>query len=62
LPALEYPRQKKNFERSEKLLLGWPLPIQILSWSNFERSIPDNELSSVIKFCHSKACGGHFSS
>ena len=24
--------------------------------------IPDNEVSSVIKFCHSKACGGHFSS
>ncbi|KAL9347384.1 hypothetical protein Peur_058750 [Populus x canadensis] len=27
----------------------------------FQRSIPDNELSSVIKFCHSKTCGGHFS-
>jgi len=28
----------------------------------FRRYIPDNEVSSVIKFCHSKACGGHFSS
>ncbi|XP_073304121.1 uncharacterized protein [Primulina huaijiensis] len=26
------------------------------------RCIPDNEVSSVIKFCHSEACGGHFSS
>jgi hypothetical protein len=28
----------------------------------FRRCIPDNEVSSVIKFFHSKACGGHFSS
>ena len=28
----------------------------------FRRCIPDNEISSVIKFCHSEACGGHFSS
>ncbi|KAH9750082.1 hypothetical protein KPL71_013739 [Citrus sinensis] len=28
----------------------------------FRRCIPDNEVSSVISFCHSKACGGHFSS
>jgi len=28
----------------------------------FRRCIPDNEVSSVIKFCYSEACGGHFSS
>jgi hypothetical protein len=28
----------------------------------FRRCIPDNEVSSVIKFCHSEACGGNFSS
>jgi hypothetical protein len=28
----------------------------------FQRCIPDNEVSSVIKFYHSKACGDHFSS
>jgi len=28
----------------------------------FQRCIPDNEVSSVIKFCHSEACRGHFSS
>jgi hypothetical protein len=26
----------------------------------FRRCIPDNEVNSVIKFCHSDACGGHF--
>ena len=28
----------------------------------FQRCILDNEVSSVIKFCHSEACGDHFSS
>ena len=28
----------------------------------FRRCIPNDEISSVIKFCHSEACGGHFSS
>jgi hypothetical protein len=28
----------------------------------FQRCIPDNEVSSVIKFCHSESCGDHFSS
>jgi hypothetical protein len=28
----------------------------------FQRYISDNKVSSVIKFCDSKACGGHFSS
>jgi len=27
----------------------------------FRRSISDNEVSGAIKFCHSEACGGHFS-
>ena len=26
----------------------------------FQKCIPDNEVSSVIKLCHSEACGGHF--
>ena len=26
----------------------------------YQRCILDNEVSSVIKFCHSEACGGHF--
>jgi len=28
----------------------------------FQRCIPDNKVSNVIKVCHSEACGGHFSS
>jgi hypothetical protein len=28
----------------------------------FQRCIPENEVSNVIKFCHSEACGDHFSS
>jgi hypothetical protein len=28
----------------------------------YQRCILDNEVSSVMKFCHSEACGGHFSS
>jgi len=28
----------------------------------FQKCIPDNEVSSVIKFCHFEACGDHFSS
>jgi hypothetical protein len=28
----------------------------------FQRCIPDNEVSSVIKLCHFEACGNHFSS
>ena len=28
----------------------------------FQRCIPDNEVSSVIKLCHSEVCGSHFSS
>ena len=27
----------------------------------FQKCIPDNEVSSVIKFCHFEACGDHFS-
>ena len=27
----------------------------------FQKCIPDNEVSSVIKLCHSEACGSHFS-
>ena len=26
------------------------------------RCVPDNEIFSVISFCHNEACGGHFSS
>ena len=46
----------KNFYWDDPYLFKY-CPDQI-----FQRCIPDNEVSSVIKFCHSEACGGHFSS
>jgi hypothetical protein len=46
----------KNFYWDDPYLFKY-CPDQI-----FQRCIPDNEVSSVIKFCHFEACGGHFSS
>jgi len=46
----------KNFYWDDPYLFKY-CPDQI-----FRRCISDNEVSSVIKFCHSEACGGHFSS
>jgi len=46
----------KNFYWDDPYLFKY-YPDQI-----FQRCIPNNEVSSIIKFCHSKACGGHFSS
>ncbi|KAL3577714.1 hypothetical protein D5086_019218 [Populus alba] len=44
-----------NFLVSGQLPTHW-------STQDKRKCIPDNEVSSVIKFCHSEACGGHFSS
>jgi hypothetical protein len=46
----------KNFYWDDPYLFKY-CPDQI-----FQRCIPDNEVSSVIKFCHSEECEGHFSS
>jgi hypothetical protein len=46
----------KNFYWDDPYLFKY-CPDQI-----FQRCIPNNEVSNVIKFCHSKAYGGHFSS
>jgi phosphopantetheinyl transferase (holo-ACP synthase) len=46
----------KNFYWDDPYLFKY-CPDQI-----FRRCILENEVSSVIKFCHSEACGGHFSS
>uniref|UniRef100_A0A2N9HU83 Integrase catalytic domain-containing protein n=1 Tax=Fagus sylvatica TaxID=28930 RepID=A0A2N9HU83_FAGSY len=45
----------RNFYWDDPYLFKY-CPDQIL-----RRCIPDNETLSVIKFCHTKACGGHFS-
>jgi len=46
----------KNFYWDDPYLFKY-CPDQI-----FQRCISDNEVSSIIKLCHSKACGSHFSS
>ena len=46
----------KNFYQDDPYLFKY-CPDQI-----FRRCILDNKVSSVIKFCHFEACGGHFSS
>jgi len=43
-----------NFYWDDPYLLKY-CPDQI-----FQGCIPDNEVSGVIKSCHSEACGGHF--
>uniref|UniRef100_A0A2N9IMW2 RNA-directed DNA polymerase n=1 Tax=Fagus sylvatica TaxID=28930 RepID=A0A2N9IMW2_FAGSY len=45
----------RNFYWDDPYLFKY-CPDQIL-----RRCIPDNETFSVIKFCHTEACGGHFS-
>ena len=46
----------KNFYQDNPYLFKY-CPNQI-----FRRCVTDNEVGSVIKFCHSDTCGGHFSS
>ena len=46
----------KNFYWDDPYLFKY-CPDQI-----FQRCVLENEIRSVIKFCHSDACGGHFSS
>jgi len=40
----------------------WDVPylLEYCSDQIFQRCIPDNEVSNVIKLCHSEACGSHF--
>jgi len=63
LPAHWNTQDKRNF-LSEVKNFYWDDPYLFKYYLDqiFQRSIPDNNLSSVIKFCHFEACGGHFSS
>ncbi|KAI3456991.1 hypothetical protein Pfo_013654, partial [Paulownia fortunei] len=45
----------KNFYWDDPYLFKY-YPDQI-----FRRCVPDNEIGNIVKFCHSEACGGHFS-
>jgi len=50
----KFSNEVKNFYLDDPYLFKY-CPDQI-----FRRCISDNEVSSVIKFCHSEACGGSF--
>jgi len=56
LDKRKFLNEVKNFYWDDPYLFKY-CPDQI-----FRRCIPDNEVSSVIKFCHSKAWGDHFAS
>ncbi|XP_052298373.1 uncharacterized protein LOC102614752 [Citrus sinensis] len=54
--------KKKFFVEVKKFYWDDPYLFKYCPDQIFRRCIPDNEVSSVINFCHSEACGGHFSS
>ena len=51
----------KVFERSEELILDDLYLFKYCPDQIFQRCISDNEVSNVIKFCHSEECESHFS-
>jgi len=63
LPAHWNTQDKRNF-LSDVQNFYWddPYLFKYCPDQIFRRCIPDNEVSSVIKFCHSETCRGHFSS
>jgi hypothetical protein len=38
-----------------------PIFLNIVPNQIIRRCVPNDEITSVLNFCHSKACGGHFS-
>jgi hypothetical protein len=61
LPAHRSTQDKRKFLNEVKnFYLDDPYLFKYCPDQIFQRCIPDNEVSSVIKFCHSEACGGHF--
>ena len=63
LPAqLDNQDKRKFLSNVQNLYWDDPYLFKYCPDQIFKRCIPDNEVSSVIKFCHSEACGDHFSS
>jgi hypothetical protein len=63
LPAHWNTQNKRNFlSDMQKFYWDDPYLFKYCLDKIFRRCIPDNEVSSVIKFCHSETCRGHFSS
>jgi len=63
LPTHWSTQDKRKFLNEVKIFY-WDDPYLFKYCPNqiFWKYIPDNEVSSVIKFCHSEACENHFSS
>lgn len=51
---------KKFLAEIKHFFLGWS-PFKHCPYQILRRCVPDSEQLSVISFCHSHACGGHFS-
>ena len=63
LPAhLDNQDKRKFLNDVQNLYWEYPYLFKYCADQIFQRCIPDNEVSSVIKFCHSEACEDHFSS
>jgi len=63
LPAHWNTQNERNF-LSDMQNFYWDDPYLFKYFPDqiFQKYIPNNEVSSVIKLCHSEACGDHFSS
>jgi len=61
LPAPWSTQDRKKFLNEVNFYWDDPYLFKYCPDQIFQRCIPDNEPSSAIKFCHSEACGGHFS-
>ena len=59
----EWSRQEKRKFLVEVRNYYWddPLLFKYCPDQVMRRCIPEGEVLSILKFCHSKACGGHFS-
>ena len=53
--------KKKFFAKVRNFFWDDPYLFKYCPDQIIRRCVPNNEFSSVISFCHSKACGGHFS-
>ncbi|MGV7988864.1 hypothetical protein PJP10_31310, partial [Mycobacterium kansasii] len=53
--------KKKFFTEAHKFFWADPYLFKYCPDQILRRCVPDDEHQSVISFCHSQACGGHFS-